>query len=549
MAGKLAEALVRAGVLAADAYDIEEELGLRAEGSVNLTASIPSSGRVRFVGVSGAAGSPARNPGGGGWTFDELLPRHMPVLTPETVTGLPKNLSVFTMSYDTAEKETGLGSIKLSFSAASPGLQLRCPLPTTVGFGRKVRVGSRMHVRIKCSDWTKVSRFDINVCQNGGEVDFHKFIVANAGVSYFGMLTPGNNAAWTGKWRTLALWSDRVNTTAGNPTPWGVPDDPATRCIETDGIAFYVTTTGAVDFWIDRIYSPEWPVGFVSVIGDGAYKSFRDLCVAEFAKRGWRGGVSMFNGSGTGIYPSKADLKAISDLGWDVFMHSHKLSTSSGWAATDTPADVFASTYSQRDFLCVAGVNQKGLRWNQFLMNSGRINANNLAQILEQQGIAAGRAACSDAEFGVDPWAASVYGQQGTTKTGGIMTGWVSPRGRFNRFSTEWFLGLNTPSARDTYAGSAFHKTVSYAANFADGVNSYTHQIVQNDGTNPTIYDSGTNFFQDFLADLDAKSQDGKILVLSPTEVEELTYWRQGDVFLRWDGEWAYRHDPTKIAF
>ena len=40
MAGKLAEALVRAGVLAADAYAIEEELGLRKDNSVNLTATL-----------------------------------------------------------------------------------------------------------------------------------------------------------------------------------------------------------------------------------------------------------------------------------------------------------------------------------------------------------------------------------------------------------------------------------------------------------------------------------------------------------------------------
>lgn len=44
MAGKLAEALVRAGVLAADAYDIEEELGLRKDNSVNLTATLSDGG-------------------------------------------------------------------------------------------------------------------------------------------------------------------------------------------------------------------------------------------------------------------------------------------------------------------------------------------------------------------------------------------------------------------------------------------------------------------------------------------------------------------------
>lgn len=48
MAGKLAEALVRAGVLAADAYDIEEELGLRKDNSVNLTATLSDGGIDKF---------------------------------------------------------------------------------------------------------------------------------------------------------------------------------------------------------------------------------------------------------------------------------------------------------------------------------------------------------------------------------------------------------------------------------------------------------------------------------------------------------------------
>ena len=36
---------------------------------------------------------------------------------------------------------------------------------------------------------------------------------------------------------------------------------------------------------------------------------------------------------------------------------------------------------------------------------------------------------------------------------------------------------------------------------------------------------------------------------LIPTDMEMLTFWRPGDVFMRWDGEWVYRDDPTRIAF
>jgi hypothetical protein len=61
-------------------------------------------------------------------------------------------------------------------------------------------------------------------------------------------------------------------------------------------------------------------------------------------------------------------------------------------------------------------------------------------------------------------------------------------------------------------------------------------------------YDAGTQLLADLLADLDTKQSAGQLIVLSPTQLEMLTYWREGDVYLRWDGEWVSRSTGA-IAF
>ena len=91
-------------------------------------------------------------------------------------------------------------------------------------------------------------------------------------------------------------------------------------------------------------------------------------------------------------------------------------------------------------------------------------------------------------------------------------------------------------------------RSLEYAANCGDGIVSYTHNIVPNDGTNPVSNDTGTLHWRDYLADLDDNVRAGRLLVLSPTELEMLTYWRPGDVYLGWDGEWRNRSDGS-IAF
>jgi hypothetical protein len=65
----------------------------------------------------------------------------------------------------------------------------------------------------------------------------------------------------------------------------------------------------------------------------------------------------------------------------------------------------------------------------------------------------------------------------------------------------------------------------------------------------PTNQDNTPAFYSAWLSHCDSLVQAGKAVVLRPSELEMLTYWRPGDVYVRWDGEWVYRHDPARIAF
>jgi len=488
----------------------------------------------------------SRGFGNGPLTFEQLLPVHQIVMEPDILTGLPVTIANITLSYDTAEKERSDGSLKIAVATAvSTNTSPRVALPPTNSSGLLPKLNSRVHVRIKCSDWTKVTRLYINFGASGGTAVYQLTIADGAGDSVYGIHS-GFDSTWSGKWRTLVLSADR-SFAQGGALDWctyNVPDSSYT----TDGLFFNITTTAAVNFWIDRIYSPKWPIGHVSIVGDGAYKTFRDLAVPEFNKRNWRCGASLYRGTGTGIYPSLTDLQDIAAQGHDVVAHMFHTDTLAAFSASTTKVDVKNAFYNQASLLSgIAKLSPRIMRWCQFLTNSGRISTPDMATVLKSLGIDASRGDVCDPEFGVNPHAGiGVIVQQGTSsRTGAAPGGWCPERGRFNRWSWGSHGGLATPALRDTYAGSPAQKAIEFAANHSDGLTMFLHQIIDN----PDTFNCGPRFFADLLSDLDSKVAAGKLLILSPTEVERLTYWRDGEVYMRWDGEWVYRSDPTKIAF
>lgn len=471
-----------------------------------------------------------------------VRPIHLPVLDPRMHIGMAAITSgVLTISHDPAVAEFCSSSIKVAMSGSGTSVTARLPLSGGAEAGvsaQPIRIGPAIHVRIKCTDWTQVTRLYINFTQDGGTTNYYLAQVINGSKSFFGLRNAAYASAWSG-FRTLVFIPSDM-TKVGSPAAYG----DAARYFNVDGIAFSISCNAAVDFHINRIYSVDWPVGVVCPILDGAYKSARDILIPDFVRRGWGFGASGNAVDGVGINPTINDLVEISRTGNDVFCHGHYLSGSGAAPLTTgvTKNQFVAVLSAQRRAFLAAGVSGNGMRWHQWLTNEGLYSGNDMAGVLREFGINAGRADTTDAEFGIDP-------KESNTQTGSnIFVGsYANKRGRFNRAYMPSYTALS-PSHNDEYAydvAGTMKKGLASVAALGLVMHTYVHQILETPGP----YDIGLNFYRDWMADMDEAVRLGKILVLKPTDLERLTYWRSGETFMRWDGEWVYRQDPTTIAF
>ena len=167
-----------------------------------------------------------------------------------------------------------------------------------------------------------------------------------------------------------------------------------------------------------------------------------------------------------------------------------------------------------------------------------------IVKVLKNQGINAGRGEPNDSEFGCNPQNTTYISE--TTVVG--PTTFVSARGRFSRqYAGGHLSGANVDyfAARTDPKVLTIREGLEYTAMTTQVLSMFDHEIMDN----PTQFDVATVQMQNRIAHMEELERAGKIMILNPTDLEELTYWRPGEVFVRWDGEWVYRHDPTKIAF
>ena len=470
-----------------------------------------------------------------------LRPVHMPIVQPQAHIGMtPIASGVMTISHDPTVGEFG-SSIKLAFSGAGTATA-RLPIPAAAEqgvSGRPVRAGGAVHYRLMCDDWSKVSRLYLSLTQDGGSTNYQLGSLINGGKSAFAMMDPAYSSRWNNKWRTLVLQSKDFSR-QGSAAEWGRNN----RYYNLDGIYISAISTAAVNIWIDRIYSPDWPIAVVTPIFDGWYSSGRNAAVNDFLPRGWGCGGAANTVETGGIYPGYEHLRQMSDLGFDVFCHGHQLS---GAAAAPMGSTVSESTFgpilsAQRRAMLGAGCDPLGMRWHQWLQNVGR-GTFDVAGHLKTHGIDAARADTVDGEWGIDPF--------NTTYTSAIVadSSWASRRGRFNRGWIQSYYNIAQGGDYDAAAADSAKPTlaseIDYVCKTGQKITSYDHQIIES----PSNVDVSVNFHAGRIADWAAREKAGDLLVLNPTDVERLTYWRPGDVYMRWDGEWVYRDDPTRIAF
>lgn len=502
---------------------------------------IPKRGIVVTTG-NGVSGLPAGR-------LQELLswmrPTHLPILQPQEHVGMtPITSGVLTVSHDPTMGEFSGSSIKLAFSGAGT-VSARIPLPAPIEQGvstRPRRAAGAVHYRLRCSDWSKITRLYISLAQDGGSTNYWLGNLINAGESQYGMHDAAYSARWNNVWRTLVLQSKHF-TKQGAAASWG---KDARYFDGIDGVVISAISTSAVDMWIDRIYSPDWPCAVITPIFDGWYESARVAAMNEYLPRGWGCGGSANTVEFGGVYPSYAALREMSDAGFDVFCHGHQLAgASAAPMSTSVTEAIFAPIISaQRRAMIGAGLDPVGMCWHQWLGNIGYGTFDVAAQ-LRTHGINASRGDTVDGEFGINPANAAALVNSSLFGDGS----WVSRRGRFNRAYLASYFNVAQGAAYHAAATDPTKPTLAsetdYVCKTGQIITNYDHQILDS----PSSVDVSVGFHRARVADWDARVRAGDLMILNPTMVEMLTYWRPGDVFVRWDGEWVYRHDPTRIAF
>lgn len=482
-------------------------------------------------------------------------PVHRPILDPLRFVGMSPIVASsgnMTLSHNPSAGEFPGMSFGLDITAAGTHA---CYLqfPTTgsaAGVSAPIRVGPRIHARLKCSDWSKVTGIWIEFLTDGTTTKKYRWEFVTSGVrSLYGVKHAAYADAWNGKLRTFV--HDSANMTAsGTPAyAWGTQE----KYLPCTGVGFVVVATAAVTFEVTRIYCPEWPIGAFAPIFDGWYTTAREWALRELAPRGWGAGGSIVRTDGLdGDHPTAADIAPLVSAGFDVFLHGHALAAD----GQPTPMESGVTRAAAlRNFAEIRGAiadqspyAARGLQWHQWLQNNGSYAGTDMAGELRSLGINAGRGHCSDAEWGIDP--------NNTTNTQSDerrYQSWANLRGRFNRRPMPMYAGIAPRAGYDdpTNMGDTTYPTlkqrVQWAADNAEPVIGYTHRVQ----STPTTLDNTPEFMAGLVADLEAKERAGRLLILSPTDLERLTYWRNDreGLFMRWDNEWAHRSDPSKIAF
>lgn len=483
--------------------------------------------------------------------LQELLswvkPVHLPILDPAQFVGMtPITSGAMTISHVAGAGDFSYGAVRLATSGAVTNLSALLPITDKPAgtFDGLHKAAATVHVRLKCSDWSKITRLYVSFCQNGGSTDRQLLSIVGDPKTVFGGTDPLFADRWNGVYRTVVVPAAKA-IKVGAPANWG----EASRYLDSiTGVFFTVTSTAAVTIDIDRIYSPDWPVGVVVPIFDGWYDTAREFAISEFLPRGWGCGGSVVSGIPTGESPGESHLRELADCGFDVYAHGHDLAAElPAPIGAGTTADGFAKILARQSMLTRRlNGNTTGAMWHQWYQNSSGYNGTDMAGVLKRFGINACRHPCSDAEFGYDP-----YRSDYVASTNSVIGwwAWVPQQGRFNRPS---IAAYNNVAVGADYAATGLSGTsrtlmqiVDHVAQSGLPVHAYNHRIVES----PTTGNVTPKFARDWVAHMDELEKQGKILVLNPTTLEQLTYWRPGETFMRWDGEWVYRHDPSKIAF
>jgi hypothetical protein len=240
-------------------------------------------------------------------------------------------------------------------------------------------------------------------------------------------------------------------------------------------------------------------------------------------------------------------MRELLDAGFDAFVHGSWTKpdgTRVGMEAT-TPEHEFVGHFADmRRILQSFGAPVEALRFHQFLQNRGLYAGSDMGGVLRRFGVDSCRRAVADAQWGVNPWDTN-YDRWLEHYT----SSWVNAAGQFNWHAPSMYgnvaLGADYDAPRVDSGYMTFRERLEYAALSGNALMGYHHRIQEN----PPEFSVTPKFMRGQIAHMAELERQGSIVLVSPSELMQLLHRRPGETFLRWDGEWVYRHDPTRIAF
>lgn len=418
--------------------------------------------------------------------------------------------------------------------------------------GNYPRARMMLQWRLFSEDWSKISTLSVHVQENVSTIVSaqvgHFWSLTTPSSSRYGMRGP-YTARIDGRYRTMITRADETGTTATTPKPWNAANPE----YEVRAIALQFTTGDApATIRLNRVCCEEWVAAGIITQLDGTYLSAYHNLFLPYRSRGWPGVGSNSGGSDPAESASAEQMRDLVAAGWDAIQHVNNL--------TDTIPPVSRSMNdfppSVADLRRVFASWQRwadGAGWNtahgrsmvSHLQNSGPALVANAVDIYREHGIRTSRGATPDSEYGIDPFLES---SATLSFYDPIAHGWNPPLGRYNRGYHPASNSVSNIEKRHTFAGSSLEILMqrTLAENQLAWI--YFHRTQEYDGTSlPAASQSSTKFAREWLDWMDAQVAADRVVPLSASQADLLTYDRPGDVHLRWDGAWVSR-STGKVA-
>lgn len=402
-----------------------------------------------------------------------------------------------------------------------------------------------VHFRAKYSDLT--TRLYVGLGNDVAAANrFYWIIVESATTkTSYGNQGPDRATKWVDTYRTYACDPYRNQYTAGSPAPW---NETAPE-FEVKALHLSISCSGAATIYLSRVYSPEWDKARLIVQGDNAYQSFCDELGDKMIDAQMPGVLSVL---GRDRFQASqeclaTDLQRYQSAGWDIIQHVSAVPTLTSILA-GTTADQLTEYLARGDaafdyFEC------KRVRHSSQYQNTNEktTTLTDYSTVLKKFGIVGARGKVNDPEFGVQPWndLTSLWNLSLSAVTPQF---YVPPNGKYNRY---YHTGGQTGAfaLKDNYVGSTVETLVNRCLAGKELGWVYFHQFYGDVGSPPADSNNTAKYASEFFAELALLRSSGLLETITLSRLESSTYSRPGPVVLRWDGEWVFSSNASKIAF